>query len=149
MVSQKGKNDKSSENKLDEILSSVRKLRNHIDTLDRRISRLEGQIQRKLSFAVESSEFKSEIEDAKKGDFDNLDEHLKRTYQTLAMAQKPMTASEVAERMGRSRSTTSYHLNKLEKMGVLEKFPSPSRESSRNVYFRPKDRPFELMDSKE
>lgn len=149
MVSQKGKNDKSSENKLDEILSSVRKLRNHIDTLDRRISRLEGQIQRKLSFAVESSEFKSEIEDAKKDDFDNLDEHLKRTYQTLAMAQKPMTASEVAERMGRSRSTTSYHLNKLEKMGVLEKFPSPSRESSRNVYFRPKDRPFELMDSKE
>jgi DNA-binding transcriptional ArsR family regulator len=146
--SQKGENNNSSQEKLDEILSTVKELRNHVNTLDHRISRIEGHIDQKLSIATESSVSKSTGENVKKDDFENLDEHLKRTYQTLALAQKPMTASEVAERMGRSRSTTSYHLNKLEKMGVLEKFPSPSRESSRNVFFRPKDLTLERMNSK-
>ena len=71
-------------------------------------------------------------------DFEGLDEHLKRTYQTLASAQKPMTASEVAEKMGRSRSTISYHLNRLENLNLLEKFSGTSKENSRNIFFRPK-----------
>ena len=142
MPSKKTEIDKSSYDKLNEILSSVKELRNHIDNLDHRISRLEGHIDRSLSFSTKSSILKSSEDNVDHSDFDNLDEHLKRTYQTLAEAQKPLTASDVAERMGRSRSTTSYHLNQLEKMGILEKFPSPSKESSRTVLFRPKDRVF-------
>jgi DNA-binding MarR family transcriptional regulator len=147
LVSQKDENFNLSQEKLDEILSSVKELRNHIDTLDNRISRLEGHFERRLSILGESSISKSTITSKKKSDFDNLDEHLKRTYQTLAMAQEPQTASQLAALMGRSRSTTSYHLNKLEKMGILEKFPSPSKESSRNVLFRLKDTS-ELINSK-
>ncbi|UCG03017.1 MAG: helix-turn-helix transcriptional regulator [Candidatus Heimdallarchaeota archaeon] len=150
MVSQNSEKKKSSQDKLDEILLSVTELRTHFDNLDHRISQLEGYIDRNLSISTRSSILKSAVENREQTDFDNLDDHLKRTYQTLAEAQEPekgMTASEVAERMGRSRSTTSYHLNKLEKMGILEKFPSPSKESSRTVLFRPKDRPFELLDS--
>ncbi len=147
LVSQKSENKDSSQEKLDEILSSVKELRTHIDNLDHRISRLEGHIDRSLSISTRSSILKSNVENIEQTDFDNLDEHLKRTYQTLAEAQEPLTASDVAERMGRSRSTTSYHLNKLEKMGILEKFPSPSKESSRTVLFRPKDHFFELLDS--
>ena len=142
LVSQKRKNEASSQDKLDVILSSVKELRTHISNLDHRISRLEGHIDRSLSFSTKSNMFKSTVENVEKTDFDDLDEHLKRIYQTLAEAQEPLTASAVAERMGRSRSTTSYHLNKLEKMGILEKFPSPSKESSRTVLFRPKDRHF-------
>ena len=139
MPSKETEIEKSSSEKLDEILSSVKELRNHIDNLDYRISRLEGNIDKSLSISTKSSILKSTGEDREQTDFDNLDEHLKRTYQTLAEAQEPLTASDVAERMGRSRSTTSYHLNKLEKMGILVKFPSPSKESSRTVLFSLKD----------
>jgi len=142
MPSKETEIDKSSYDKLDEILSSVKELRNHIDNLDYRISRLEGHIDRSLSFSTKSSILKSSSENVDHSDFNNLDEHLKRTYQTLAEAQEPLTASDVAERMGRSRSTTSYHLNKLEKMGILVKFPSPSKESSRTVLFSLKDPSF-------
>lgn len=147
MVSKKDENHNSSRGKLDEILFSVKELRNQIDTLDYRISRLEGNFNRKLSIVGESSIIKSTVDNENESDFDNLDEYLKRTYQTLALAQEPQTASQLAALMGRSRSTTSYHLNKLEKMGILEKFPSPSKESSRNVLFRLKDTP-ELINSK-
>ena len=142
MVSEKKKNEESSQNKLDEILLSLNELRTHITNLDHRISRLEGNIDRSLSVTTKSNIFKTTVENVEKADFEDLDEHLKRTYQTLAEAQEPLTASALAERMGRSRSTTSYHLNQLEKMGILEKFPSPSKESSRTVLFRPKDRYF-------
>ncbi|MFX1506163.1 MAG: helix-turn-helix domain-containing protein [Promethearchaeota archaeon] len=142
MPTKKTEIEKSSSEKLDEILSSVKELRNHIDNLDYRISRLEGHIDRSLSISNKSSILKSTEENREQTDFDNLDEHLKRTYQTLAEAQEPLTASDVAERMGRSRSTTSYHLNKLEKMGMLVKFPSPSKESSRTVLFSVKDQTF-------
>jgi DNA-binding transcriptional ArsR family regulator len=134
--------EKSSSHKLDEILSSVKELRNHIENLDYRISRLEGHIDKKLSISTKPGIVKPTGENIEYTDFDDLDEHLKRTYQTLAEAQEPLTASDVAERMGRSRSTTSYHLNKLEKMGILVKFPSPSKESSRTVLFSPKDQNF-------
>ncbi|MFX0014194.1 MAG: helix-turn-helix domain-containing protein [Promethearchaeota archaeon] len=147
MVPHKDENINTSQEKLDEILSSIKELRYHIGILDHRISQLEGHIDQKLSTVTKSVIFQSSVDDEQKTDFDDLDEHLKRTYQTLATAQEPLTASQLAERMGRSRSTTSYHLNKLEKMGVLEKFPSPLKQSSRSILFRPKDRSFELIDS--
>ncbi len=146
MDSKKGENDPSSKETLDLILSTVMDLKNQINTLDLRISELEGHIDQRWPAIVRSSTV--EVETANKNEFANLDEHLKRTYQILAHSTKPMTASEVAERMGRSRSTTSYHLNKLFSLDFLEKVPGTSKDSSRNVFFRPKDRIFEGIESK-
>jgi DNA-binding MarR family transcriptional regulator len=142
--SQKNENESVSKDKLTQILTILNELKGHINSLDDRISHLEGNLggnlEQKLPIHAGSNENNSTISQKQQRNFNNLDEHLKRTYKTLAKANKPLTASEVAELMGRSRSTTSYHLNQLEKIGVLEKFPSPSRESSRNILFRPKDR---------
>ncbi|MFW9902834.1 MAG: helix-turn-helix domain-containing protein [Candidatus Thorarchaeota archaeon] len=142
MPPKKAEMEKSSSDKLDEILSSVIELRSYINNLDYRISRLEDHFDRSLSVSSKTGILKSSEENMDHADFEKLDEHLKRTYKTLAEAQEPLTASDVAERMGRSRSTTSYHLNKLEKMGILVKFPSPSKESSRTVLFSLKDETF-------
>ena len=146
MVPKNDENDSSSKETLNLILSTVMDMKNQINNLDLRISKLEGHIDQRLPTIVRSSTI--EIETPDKDDFDNLDEHLKRTYQILAHSTKPMTASEVAERMGRSRSTTSYHLNKLFSLDFLEKVPVTSKDSSRNVFFRPKDRIFEEIESK-
>lgn len=146
MVPKKDENDSSSKETLSIILSTVMALKNQINTLDLRISKLEGHIDQRLPAIVRSSTVK--VETVNKNDFNSLDEHLKRTYQILAHSTKPMTASEVAERMGRSRSTTSYHLNKLFNLDFLEKVPGTSKDSSRNVFFRPKDRIFEEVESR-
>ncbi len=45
----------------------------------------------------------------------------------------PMTAEEIAEAMGMSRSTVSYRLNRLVKKGYLEKIPRGKR-----VFFKAK-----------
>jgi DNA-binding transcriptional ArsR family regulator len=142
--------DSSAKEKLDLILSTVTKLTEHIDSLDQRISRLEGNLDQRLTVPTELDESKRDDSDKTDGtNFNNLDEHLKRTYQILAEANKPMTASEVAERMGRSRSTTSYHLNQLEKLNFLEKFSGKSKDSSRNMFFRPKVTFLKFFDSRE
>ncbi|UCE13679.1 MAG: winged helix-turn-helix transcriptional regulator [Candidatus Heimdallarchaeota archaeon] len=147
MNSHKKSPNPSVQNQIELILSTVTELTNRIDTLNERISKLEGQIEKNLPFKGKKEEKTAEI--VTKTDFDHLDDHLKRTYQTLVDAQKPMTASEVAERMGRSRSTTSYHLNKLFNLDFLEKVPGKSRDNSRNVFFRPKERIFNHIDSKQ
>jgi len=147
---QKNEIDSTSKEKLDLILSTVMKLTEHIDNLDQRISRLEDNLDQRSTIPVKSVRSEREFKDETKNtDFENLDEHLKRTYQILAEARKPLTASEVAERMGRSRSTTSYHLNKLFKMDYLEKFSGKSKESSRNIFFRLKYNFPKFIDSKE
>ncbi|MFX0183890.1 MAG: helix-turn-helix domain-containing protein [Candidatus Hodarchaeota archaeon] len=136
---QKNETDTTSKEKLDLILSTVMKLTEHIDNLDQRISRLEGNLDQRSTILTKSVISGRDLkEETKSNDFENLDEHLKRTYKILAEAEKPLTASEVAERMGRSRSTTSYHLNQLVKIDFLEKFSGKSKESSRNMFFRPK-----------
>lgn len=147
MNSQKNDSNPLIQDQIELILSTVKELTDRIDTLNERISRLEGQIEKKLPTTTEIEEEMAEI--VTKTDFNNLDDHLKRTYKTLVNAHKPMTASEVAERMGRSRSTTSYHLNKLFNLDFLEKVPGKSRDSSRNVFFRPKERVFDHIDSEE
>ncbi|MFX0171634.1 MAG: helix-turn-helix domain-containing protein [Candidatus Hodarchaeota archaeon] len=150
MNSQGKEMDSSVKEKLDLILSTVTKLTEHLDSLDQRISRLEGNLDQQLTVPAEFDESEREnLDESERTDFNNLDEHLKRTYQTLAEANKPMTASEVAERMGRSRSTTSYHLNQLEKLNFLEKFSGKSKDSSRNMFFRPKVTFPKFFDSRE
>ncbi|MFX0151406.1 MAG: helix-turn-helix domain-containing protein [Candidatus Hodarchaeota archaeon] len=150
MNSQGKEIDSSAKKKLDLILSTVTKLTEHIESLDQRISRLEGNLDQRLIVPIEFDESESKDSDiTERTNFSNLDEHLKRTYQILADANKPMTASEVAERMGRSRSTTSYHLNQLEKLDFLEKFSGTSKDSSRNMFFRPKVTFSKIFDPRE
>lgn len=133
-------NDKFSitEKKLDKILMTVTHLTNQIHSLDERLSNLEGNLSKNLP--INSTSSVSSSKNAEKTDFDNIDEHLKRTYQFLADAREPLTASDVAEQMGRSRSTISYHLNRLKELDLLEKVPSEDPERSRNVFFRTKGR---------
>ena len=130
----------SNDEKLDKILNTVIHLKKQINSLDERLSHLEGDYGNKQSIISTSNSSSSEIVD--QTDFDKLDEHLKRTYQFLANAQEPLTASDVAEQMGRSRSTISYHLNRLKELDLLEKVPSEDRDRSRNVFFRTKERIF-------
>jgi DNA-binding transcriptional ArsR family regulator len=129
----------STDEKLDEILKTVVHLKVQIHSLDERLSHLEGNHGNKQSIIISNS---SSSETVDQTDFDNLDEHLKRTYQFLANAQEPLTASDVAEQMGRSRSTISYHLNRLKELDLLEKVPSEDRDRSRNVFFRTKERTY-------
>ncbi|MHA1974679.1 MAG: helix-turn-helix domain-containing protein [Candidatus Hodarchaeales archaeon] len=121
------------EKKLDLILDTLMSLKNDIDTLDRRISKIEGKNEFTPLIMTDTSQ--KHISKTVIKDFGDLDDHLKHTYQVLANENKPMTASEVAERMGRSRSTTSYHLNQLEKLHFLEKVPAPEGKA-RHVFFR-------------
>jgi DNA-binding transcriptional ArsR family regulator len=140
MNSQNNDQNSEAERKLDKILTTVVHLTKQIHSLDERLSHLEGNLDKKhLSDSISSS---SSSENVERTDFDNIDEHLKRTYQFLANAQEPLTASDVAEQMGRSRSTISYHLNRLKELDLLEKVPSEDPERSRNVFFRTKERSF-------
>lgn len=140
MDTQKREGDPLSNEKLDNILSIVRKLSDDVNNLDNRISKLEKNLdqQKEISLTFDHEE-EGKKNDDKLLPFNNLDEHLKRTYQILATSNKPMTASEIAERMGRSRSTISYHLNEMEKLEILEKFPGKSKDSSRSMFFKPKE----------
>lgn len=141
MNSPTDENKTTADDKLDKILKTVVHLAEQIHSLDERLSHLEGgDYGNKPSIISTSNASSSESVD--KTDFDNLDEHLKRTYQFLANSQEPLTASDVAEQMGRSRSTISYHLNRLKELNLLEKVPSEDRDRSRNVFFRAKERTY-------
>ncbi|MFX0049751.1 MAG: hypothetical protein ACFE8U_00535, partial [Candidatus Hermodarchaeota archaeon] len=92
MNSQGKEIDSSAKKKLDLILSTVTKLTEHIESLDQRISRLEGNLDQRLIVPTEFDESESKDSDnTERTNFSNLDEHLKRTYQILADANKPMT----------------------------------------------------------
>jgi len=135
MGSEKQKNQLSSTDKIDLILETVISLKKDIDMLDNRISRIENNFNLPKLDGIESES--KRFTNAIFRRFEELDDHLKRTYQVIADENKPMTASEVAERMGRSRSTTSYHLNQLEKLNFLEKVPAPEGKA-RHVFFQAK-----------
>jgi predicted transcriptional regulator len=62
---------------------------------------------------------------------------LKRAYDVLAEAPRPLTTQEVADRIGRSRSTTSQYLNELHQRNLLLKTYGTTPDKSRNVVFRP------------
>ncbi len=138
MNSQNNDQISKTERKLDKILTTVTHLTKQIQNLDERLSHLEGDLNKNRPINLTSRV--SSSDNVEKTDFDNIDEHLKRTYQFLANAREPLTASDVAEQMGRSRSTISYHLNRLKELDLLEKVPSEDPERSRNVFFKTKGR---------
>ncbi len=138
MNSQNKDQKSTAEEKLDKILETVMHLTKQVYSLDERLSHLEGNYDNKNPIVTTSSSSSSDT--VQHTDFDNLDEHLKRTYKYIASAQEPLTASDIAERMGRSRSTISYHLNRLKELDLLEKVASEDPDRSRNVFFRTKER---------
>lgn len=140
MNSQNKDQKSTAEEKLDKILETVMHLTKQVCSLDERLSHLEGNYDNKNPIVTTSSSSSSDT--VQHTDFDNLDEHLKRTYKYIASAQEPLTASDIAERMGRSRSTISYHLNRLKELDLLEKVASEDPDRSRNVFFRTKEREF-------
>jgi len=140
MNSQNKDQKSTAEEKLDKILETVMHLTKQVYSLDERLSHLEGNYDNKNPIIIKSSSSSSNT--VQQTDFDNLDEHLKRTYKYIANAQEPLTASDIAERMGRSRSTISYHLNRLKELDLLEKVASEDPDRSRNVFFRTKEREF-------
>ncbi len=140
-MNSQNKDQKSiAEEKIDKILETVMHLTEQVYSLDERLSHLEGNYDKNKPIVATSSSSSSDT--VQQTDFDNLDEHLKRTYKCIVNAQEPLTASDIAEQMGRSRSTISYHLNRLKELDLLEKVASDDPDRSRNVFFRTKDREF-------
>ncbi len=149
MKSTKKTENNPNEDKIDLILSIMKQLSEHINSLDERLSRLEDNIDHNQFLQLSNTSIINNETKITDENFENLDEHLRRTYQTLASAQKPLTATEVAERMGRSRSTISYHLNRLENLNLLEKFSGKTKGNSRSIFFKPKYETFDLENSEE
>ena len=129
-ASKKGTN--LSDEKLDKILAEVKSMNDRIGNLDNRISTLE----KCLNQSTASSETKeAKIHLNPQVNFDEKDMMLERAYEVLAKENRPMTTQEVAEEIGRSRSTTSQYLNELHNRNLLTKTQGKSRDKSRNIVF--------------
>ncbi len=121
-----------SNEKLDKILAVVKSLSDNIGLLDSRISALEGRLQQ--STEPPGSKV-TKINSNPQVNFDEKDMMLERAYEVLAKENRPMTTQEVAEEIGRSRSTTSQYLNELHNRNLLTKSQGKSRDKSRNIVF--------------
>ena len=121
-----------SDEKLDKILSVVKSLNDRIGLLDNRISALEGSLHESPN-PPESKVPK--LNPIPQVNFDEKDMMLERAYEVLAKENRPMTTQEVAEEIGRSRSTTSQYLNELHNRNLLTKSQGKSRDKSRNIVF--------------
>ncbi|MHA2174672.1 MAG: helix-turn-helix domain-containing protein [Candidatus Hodarchaeales archaeon] len=128
------KNEKvHQDNVLDNLVNAVKTLNKQISLLDHRLSVLEGS---NLPKTNTTDIFDSlEHQNTPQVDFEDKDEMLKRAYQVLALAQRPMTTQEVAEKIGRSRSTTSQYLNELHQRNLLQKMHGTTPDQSRNIVF--------------
>jgi hypothetical protein len=121
--------------KLNPLLDSLSLVRDQINNIDQRLSLLEGFPTEKLSTVTDSN---PEIpRSTPQVNFEDKDEMLKRAYDVLAESPRPLTTQEVADKIGRSRSTTSQYLNELQKRNLLLKTYGETPDQSRNVLFRP------------
>jgi len=126
------KDPNRSDEKLDKILAVITSLSNSIDLLDKRISTLEEYLQQPTEISASTgTKFNSDPQ----VNFDEKDKMLERAYTVLANENRPMTTQEVAEVIGRSRSTTSQYLNELHSRNLLTKTQGKSRDKSRNIVF--------------
>ena len=121
-----------SDEKLDKILTVVKSLSNSVDLLDKRISALEGYLQQPTEISASTEK---KFNSNPQVNFDEKDKMLERAYTVLANENRPMTTQEVAEVIGRSRSTTSQYLNELHSRNLLTKTQGKSRDKSRNIVF--------------
>ena len=134
MVTSKDKGDLS-EKKLDTILDAVKVLTNQVNILEKRISLLEGSFdQSKPQFSLPDP---FDPDSTPQVDFDDKDEMLQRAYSVLRNAPQPLTTQEVADQIGRSRSTTSQYLNELHSRNLILKSHGTTPDKSRNIVFSP------------
>ncbi|MHA2165314.1 MAG: helix-turn-helix domain-containing protein [Candidatus Hodarchaeales archaeon] len=126
------KNTNLSDEKLDKILTVVKSLNDRIGLLDNRISVLEGSLHESPNPPESKVTKHNSIPQV---NFDEKDMMLERAYEVLAKENRPMTTQEVAEEIGRSRSTTSQYLNELHNRNLLTKSQGKSRDKSRNIVF--------------
>lgn len=138
MKSTKNENVKQ-EDRLDTILNAVKLLSEQVSHLDHRLSVLEGNFLPKTNPNDFIESF--DPQNTPQVDFNDKDEMLKRAYQVLAEAQRPMTTQEVAEKIGRSRSTTSQYLNELHHRNLLQKMQGTTPDKSRNIVFSAVENP--------
>ena len=127
--------EKKLEEKLDPLITSLNLVCNQISGIDQRLSLLEGSSSQEISTVTVSDSHDPRV--TPQVNFDNKDEMLKRAYDVLAEAPRPLTTQEVADRIGRSRSTTSQYLNELHHRNLLLKTYGTTPDKSRNVVFRP------------
>ncbi len=134
--------------KLDPLVTSLNLVCDQISAIDQRLSLLEGSTGKELP-TVTFSDPKNP-RPTPQVNFDNKDDMMKRAYDTLsefpmlrraynvllAEAPRPLTTQEVADKIGRSRSTTSQYLNELQKMKLLDKEHGETPDQSRNIVFR-------------
>jgi hypothetical protein len=126
----------ASEKKLDNILSSVESLSKQVYVIDQRLSKIEHRMNSQSYDSV--STLPSEPTDSvskPEVDFNDKDEMLKRAYDVLASAPRPLTTQEVADKIGRSRSATSQYLNELHQRNLLLKTQGTTPDKSRNILF--------------
>ena len=124
---------------LETVLNAVKALRKEISHLNQRLSVLEGSYLSKTNTEEITSSY--DPHSTPQVDFDDKDEMLKRAYQVLTQAQRPMTTQEVAEKIGRSRSTTSQYLNELHHRNLLQKMQGTTPDKSRNIVFSAVENP--------
>ncbi|MHA1995625.1 MAG: helix-turn-helix domain-containing protein [Candidatus Hodarchaeales archaeon] len=127
--------EKKLEEKLEPLVTSINSVCDQINIMDRRLSILEGSPHQEISTVTVSDS--QDLRATPQVNFDNKDEMLKRAYDVLAEAPRPLTTQEVADRIGRSRSTTSQYLNELHQRNLLLKTYGTTPDKSRNVVFRP------------
>ena len=131
MASSKKESNPTDE-KLERILAVVKSLSDNIGILDKRLSALEGRLKQSTE-APQSKLVK--LNSHPQVNFDEKDKMLERAYVVLAKENRPMTTQEVAEVIGRSRSTTSQYLNEINNRNLLTKSQGKSRDKSRNIVF--------------
>ena len=127
--------EKKLEEKLNPLITSLDLVCNQISGINQRLSLLEGSSLQEIPTVTVSESHDPRA--TPQVNFDNKDEMLKRAYDVLAEAPRPLTTQEVADRIGRSRSTTSQYLNELHQRNLLEKHYGTTPDKSRNVVFRP------------
>jgi len=118
--------------KLDKILTVIKSLSDSVGLLDKRISALEENLHQSTEVSVSKV---AKMSSNPQVNFDEKDKMLERAYVVLAKENRPMTTQEVAEEIGRSRSTTSQYLNELHNRNLLTKTQGKSRDKSRNIVF--------------
>ena len=126
------KEENLADEKLDKILAVVKALNDNMAQLDKRISALEGCLQQSTELPKTKV---TKVTSNPQVNFDEQDKMLERAYEAIASENRPMTTLEVAEIIGRSRSTTSQYLNELHNRNLLIKSQGKSRDKSRNIVF--------------
>lgn len=123
-----------------EVISILMDLKSEIKNITTRLNFIEGQLPKEglIPFNYNKEESKNSYQE--QFPQRELDENLKTVFNALEQEHRPITATELAEKINRSRSTTSHHLNRLVDLSLADKNPGREKgQNSRSIYFNTKD----------